>query len=181
MDLLSDQVFQLNAFLWAVEDLPTEGPIRPVLREAGYSLVAIGRKVLLPPGNAVTVALNQLTGSPDRSACRPDGRRCRGKGTRLLSEGSQGRTATRHQSRQRRGPGQGYQVLGDYRSFRSGSESNKRVSRAVRAIRRLKKPSLRLGTDVDGPILRLLNLCHLESVICSVFQDCRGSFGGRCG
>ena len=72
--LLSDQVFQLNTFLWALESLsPSErGPIRPVLREAGYYLVAIGRKVLVPSSNSVIDALQGLTGTPDRSSCRPD-------------------------------------------------------------------------------------------------------------
>lgn len=70
--LLSDQVFQLNVFLWAVEALPRDGPIRPVLREKGYRLLAIERKVLVPVSHAVGNALQQLLGSPDTSACRPD-------------------------------------------------------------------------------------------------------------
>ena len=70
--LLSDQVFQLNAFLWALEDLPAPGQIRPVLRNAGYYLVAVGRRVLVPADASVVAALKKLAGSPDRSPCRPD-------------------------------------------------------------------------------------------------------------
>ena len=70
--LLSDQVFQLNAFLWALEDLPAPGRIRPVLRDAGYYLVAVGRRVLMPADDLVVAALKRLTGSPDPSPCRPD-------------------------------------------------------------------------------------------------------------
>ena len=36
--LLSDQVFQLNTFLWALEDLPEGGATEPVLRNADYYL-----------------------------------------------------------------------------------------------------------------------------------------------
>ena len=70
--LLSDQVFQPNAFLWALEDLPAPGRIRPVLRDAGYYLVAVGRRVLVPADDSVVAALKRLTGSPDPSPCRPD-------------------------------------------------------------------------------------------------------------
>ena len=70
--LLADEVFQLNMFLWALEPLPPDGPIRPVLRTKGYRLLAIGRKVLMPASRAVSNALQQLVGSPDRSAPRPD-------------------------------------------------------------------------------------------------------------
>lgn len=42
--LLSDQVFQLNAFLWALEDLPAPGKIQPVLRNTGYYLAANGHQ-----------------------------------------------------------------------------------------------------------------------------------------
>lgn len=71
-DLLTDPVFQLNAFLWALEDLPAQGKIRPVLRNAGYYLVAIGRRVQVPAEDSVIAALERLTGSADRSPCRPD-------------------------------------------------------------------------------------------------------------
>ena len=70
--LLTDQVFQLNAFLWALEDLPAQGKIRPVLRNAGYYLVAIGRRVQVPVEDSVIAALERLTRSADRSPCRPD-------------------------------------------------------------------------------------------------------------
>ena len=70
--LLSDQIFQLNTFLWAVADLPDEGSIRPVLRRAGYVLHAIGRKVQVPVGEAFRGVLKDLTGSADASPCRPD-------------------------------------------------------------------------------------------------------------
>lgn len=33
-NLLSDQVFQLNTFLWSLENLPEQGPVRPVLQVA---------------------------------------------------------------------------------------------------------------------------------------------------
>ena len=70
--LLSDQVFQLNTFLWALEDLPDESQIQPVLRQAGYYLGSIGRSVLMPSGERAIAALTSLTGSADRSPCRPD-------------------------------------------------------------------------------------------------------------
>ena len=66
-DLLTDQVFQLNAFLWALEDLPAPGEIQPVLRNAGYYLVAIGRRVQVPVDDSAIAALERLTGSADRS------------------------------------------------------------------------------------------------------------------
>ena len=72
--LLSDQVFQLNAFLWSLWANPPQESIRPVLREAGYYLVAIGRRVLPPDTPSVINALERLTGSPSsaRSPCNPD-------------------------------------------------------------------------------------------------------------
>lgn len=71
-DLLSDPVFQLNVFLWALEDLPDEIQVRPVLRQAGYYLNSIGRRVLMPPGDESLAALRKLTDSDSRSASRPD-------------------------------------------------------------------------------------------------------------
>ncbi len=70
--LLSDQVFQLNAFLWALSDIPSGGPIEPVLRKAGYQLNSIGRKIIVPGDEKVVSALAKLTGNRDRSSCRPD-------------------------------------------------------------------------------------------------------------
>jgi len=70
--LLSDQVFQLNTFLWALEDLPDGGPYDPVLRKAGYYLNSIGRRVLVPVEANVVATLAKLTGSSDRSPVHPD-------------------------------------------------------------------------------------------------------------
>ena len=73
--LLSDQVFQLNTLLWALEELPTEtemGGVQPVLRQAGYYLAAIGREVLIPTNESTLAALQNLTKTADRTPCRPD-------------------------------------------------------------------------------------------------------------
>ncbi|MDE0066156.1 MAG: hypothetical protein OXN44_04695 [Acidimicrobiaceae bacterium] len=70
--LLSDQVFQLNTFLWALEELPENSDARPVLREAGYYLVAIERNVLVPTDETTLAALATLAEITDRSPCRPD-------------------------------------------------------------------------------------------------------------
>lgn len=70
--LVSDQVFQLNTFLWALEDLPDDGQVRPVLRQAGYYLGSIGRSVSVPRDELTTSALSRLAESDDRSPCRPD-------------------------------------------------------------------------------------------------------------
>ena len=74
--LLSDQVFQLNTFLWALEDLPEDSdiqPVQPVLRQAGYCLRSIGQSLIMPAEESSLIALGELTGSSDpRSSCRPD-------------------------------------------------------------------------------------------------------------
>ena len=70
--LLSDQVFQLNTFLWALEDLPVNSATRPVLREAGYRLRAIGQQVIGPADEPIVSALGAVIGSQDRSPSRPD-------------------------------------------------------------------------------------------------------------
>ncbi|MCQ3811727.1 MAG: hypothetical protein KTV68_14360 [Acidimicrobiia bacterium] len=70
--LLSDQVFQLNTFLWALEDLPKTSQTKPVLRQAGYYLSSIGRRVIMPVDEHVAAALQNLSGSADRSPCHPD-------------------------------------------------------------------------------------------------------------
>lgn len=70
--LLSDQVFQLNTFLWALEELPDKGEAQPVLRQAGYYLGAIERSVHLPTAERTLAALTKLAGTADRSPCRPD-------------------------------------------------------------------------------------------------------------
>ena len=71
-ELLSDPVFQLNVFLWALQDHPDEVQIRPVLRQAGYYLNSIGRRVLMPDDDAALAALRELTGSSGRASSRPD-------------------------------------------------------------------------------------------------------------
>jgi hypothetical protein len=70
--LLSDPVFQLNALLWAVENLPTSATIHPVLRAAGYYLSAIGRRVIVPVDLKSIAALEQITQSKDQSPSHPD-------------------------------------------------------------------------------------------------------------
>lgn len=70
--LLTDQVFQLNTLLWALQDIPEEGQIQPVLRNAGYGLGAYGRRLLMPDDERTVAALTRLTGSTDPSPCRPD-------------------------------------------------------------------------------------------------------------
>jgi hypothetical protein len=69
--LLSDPVFQLNTMLWALEELPDAGQIHPVLRNAGYYINAIGRRVVTPPDPVSRQALAQLTGK-ELSPARPD-------------------------------------------------------------------------------------------------------------
>ena len=70
--LLADQVFQLNTLLWALEELPDKGEIQPVLRQAGYYLGAIGRRVVMPTDEESLAALAKLTGAADRDPCHPD-------------------------------------------------------------------------------------------------------------
>ena len=70
--LLADQVFQLNALLWALEELPDKGEIQPVLRQAGYYLGAIERRVVMPTDEESLAALAKLIGTADRSPCHPD-------------------------------------------------------------------------------------------------------------
>ena len=70
--LLSDQVFQINTLLWALQGLPTDGPVEPVLQRAGYYLAAIGRRMIVPSDPSVVNALARLNGSEDRSPCNPD-------------------------------------------------------------------------------------------------------------
>ncbi len=70
--LLADQVFQLNTLLWALEELPDKGEIQPVLRQAGYYLGAIGRRVIMPTDEESLAALARLTGKADRDPCHPD-------------------------------------------------------------------------------------------------------------
>ena len=70
--LLSDQVFQLNTFLWALQELPESSQIEPVLRRAGYQLRFIEPPLIVPRKPAVIAALHKLTGSKDRSPCCPD-------------------------------------------------------------------------------------------------------------
>lgn len=70
--LLSDQVFQLNTFLWSLQDLPESSQIRPILRRAGYQLRYIDPPLIVPGSPVVIDALDKLSGSKDRSPCRPD-------------------------------------------------------------------------------------------------------------
>lgn len=67
--LAQDPVFQLNMVLWSLKRLPSQGSynIRPLLKEAGYYLFAIDRRVLLPKDNHIMGSLKKLTdklGSP---------------------------------------------------------------------------------------------------------------------
>lgn len=70
--LLSDQVFQLNTFLWALQELPESSPIQPILRQAGYQLRSIEPRLIVPRTPVVITALHKLTDSKDRSPCHPD-------------------------------------------------------------------------------------------------------------
>lgn len=70
--LATDPVFQLNVFLWALEDLPDTVAINPVLHKAGYQLSSIGRRLLVPGDEKTLIALRQFFGSTDRSPCHPD-------------------------------------------------------------------------------------------------------------
>ena len=70
--LLADQVFQLNTLLWALQELPDKGEIQPVLRQAGYYLGAIGRRVVMPTDEESLTALTRLTGTAGRGPCHPD-------------------------------------------------------------------------------------------------------------
>ncbi len=70
--LAADPVFQLNVVLWALEDLPEMTAVQPVLRRAGYRVESLGRSLLLPADERTASALCTITGSADRSPCRPD-------------------------------------------------------------------------------------------------------------
>lgn len=71
--LVADPVFQLNAFLWALEDIPSGvGEIHPVLRSAGYYLSSVGRGLVVPVNETVLEALAQVIGSRDRQSSHPD-------------------------------------------------------------------------------------------------------------
>lgn len=49
VQLLSDPIFQLNMVIWSVKDLPENGSsqVKPFLREAGYYIFALNRRILL--------------------------------------------------------------------------------------------------------------------------------------
>ena len=70
--LLADPVFQLNTLLWSLEEISDTGEINPVLRNAGYYVTSIGRRLIVPVDPETLSALVQATGSPDRSPSRPD-------------------------------------------------------------------------------------------------------------
>ncbi len=62
--LAQDPIFQLNMVLWSLKRLPSQGSyhIRPLLKEAGYYLFAIDRRILLPIDNHTVNSLKELTG-----------------------------------------------------------------------------------------------------------------------
>ena len=70
--LLSDQVFQLNTFLWALQELPESSQIQPVLRQAGYQLRYIEPRLIVPRTPVAIAALHKLNRSKDSSPCHPD-------------------------------------------------------------------------------------------------------------
>lgn len=72
IQLTSDPVFQLNTLLWALQDVAPASGIRPVLRQAGYYLRAIGQRVIVPVDPTVLETLRLATGSADRTPARPD-------------------------------------------------------------------------------------------------------------
>lgn len=70
--LLSDQVFQINVLLWSLEELPDgRGPIEPVLRNAGYYLNSIGRRLTVPVAEKVRTTL-RTAGIDDLMPTNPD-------------------------------------------------------------------------------------------------------------
>jgi hypothetical protein len=66
--ILGDPIFQLNLVLWALQPAPADGPIRPILRDAGYLLNALSRE--LHPPYELRPRLKELVGSD--SAPVPD-------------------------------------------------------------------------------------------------------------
>lgn len=68
--LSSDPVFQLNTVLWAVLGHPSNSSIQPILRQAGYYLYAIERRVIMPKTPSIVDALAELIDSRD-SAYQP--------------------------------------------------------------------------------------------------------------
>jgi len=48
-EVVADPIGQLNLMLWMTQPLPGECPVRPVLKEAGYRLMAIGPAMPLLP------------------------------------------------------------------------------------------------------------------------------------
>ena len=63
--LFSDPVFQLNTLLWAVLGYPTNPSINPVLKQAGYYLYAIERRLVMPKNPSIVSGLAELIGSKD--------------------------------------------------------------------------------------------------------------------
>jgi hypothetical protein len=47
--ILADPLFQVNLVLWMLQPLPDRAPVRPLLREAGFLLESIGRRLTILP------------------------------------------------------------------------------------------------------------------------------------
>lgn len=60
--LKKDPIFQLNLLLWSIMDVPANFRIiiNPILRNEGYTLYAIEKKVILPTDPSVQAALSSL-------------------------------------------------------------------------------------------------------------------------
>lgn len=69
--LLSDPIFQLNMVIWSVKDLPKNGSsqVKPFLREVGYYIFALNRRILLPE---LTQRSSSSDSIPDRFPPVPD-------------------------------------------------------------------------------------------------------------
>jgi hypothetical protein len=73
-ELVADPVFQLNSLLWLTQPLPAGSGIRPVLREQGYEVDAIGPSITLPLDILLLV---KDSGLPHQDHIRPDVVLCR--------------------------------------------------------------------------------------------------------
>lgn len=65
-EILEDPVFELNVTLWMLQPLPGTAAIRPVLREAGYTLDSISRPLPFPLAQRAELAA--IAGSSDPPA-----------------------------------------------------------------------------------------------------------------
>ena len=70
--LAADQVFQLNAVLWSLQDIRPESGIHPVLRDVGYYLRAIGRRLQVPTSESQLDAMRAVADVTDREPSHPD-------------------------------------------------------------------------------------------------------------